>query len=520
MVMERSNLANNDTELKNLVADLTLKNGKFERENVFLRERIKLLTIQLYGRKTEKHLIDDNFTPGALYDDLEESENEENQEPEELIIEKHSRKKSGRKPLPADLPREEVIHDLSPEEKKCGCGNELTRIGEEVSEKLEMTPPRFWVCRHIRYKYACKCCEGLETEGGTVKIAPLPKQLIPKSFCTPSLLAYIITGVFTDSLPFHRQENQFKRYGITLPRATMCNWKIWVSEMGRPLQDILYELLLSGPLIQVDETPFQVIVEKGRKASDKSYMWVFRGGDPAHPVCLYHYSPSRSGDVAAGILKGYGGIVQTDGYAGYNFLDTNPGIKHAGCWAHARRKFSEVIKASGKNKINNRATKALRMIGKLYKVEQEAREKGLTADELVAKRQAESKPVIEEFEKFLQENINALPSSLFGKAINYSQRQWPRLTQFLESGHVPIDNNLAENAVRPFAVGRKNWLFSYSAKGASASAFFYTLTETAKANGLEPYKYLLHLFEKLPFASTIEDYKKLLPQYVEADQLT
>ena len=514
-----SNLPDNAADLKNLIGDMSDKIKRVEQENAFLREQLNLLTYKKFGQKSEKYLPDDYYFQRSLYDDGEE-EVEEKPEENEVVVPQHVRKKkTGRKPLPADLPREEVIHDISLEEKQCGCGKELTRMGEEVSEKLEMIPPRFWVRRDVRYKYACKGCEGLETEGGAVKIAPPPKQLIPKSYCTPSLLAHIITGKFADALPFHRQENQFKRYGIDIDRANMTNWSEKVWELGKSLSEELYKTILSGPLVHIDESAFQVLSEEGRKATSKSQMWVFLGGDTAHPVCIFHYSPSRSGSVPAGILKDYGGYVLTDGYGGYNFLDTVPDIKHAACWAHVRRKFTDIVNAKKNKKLNNKATKALRMIGKLYKVEKEAREKNLTADELFSRRQSESKPIIQEFEQFLHDNSNALPSSYLGKAISYTRSQWHRLTRYLENGFVPIDNNLAENAIRPFAVGRKNWLFFNSGKGATASAFFYSLIETAKLNGHEPYKYLRYLFENLPYAESVEDYRKLLPNNIKPDQI-
>jgi transposase len=249
-------------------------------------------------------------------------------------------------------------------------------------------------------------------------------------------------------------------------------------------------------------------------------MWVFRGVSRAGPVYYFHYNPSHSGEVAAQILKGYKGAVQTDGYGGYDFLDSWSGVIHAGCWSHARRKFTEVVKAVGKKKISTKAEKALRLIGKLYQIEREARDLELSEEQLLAKRQEESKPVVERYELFIKENVGrVIPMSLFGKAILYSASQLPRLKVFLDNGIIPLDTNLVENAIRPFAVGRKNWLFNYHAEGANASGFFYSLIETCKANGLEPYRYLRYLFERLPYAETTEDYKKLLPQYLAGIQL-
>jgi transposase len=293
----------------------------------------------------------------------------------------------------------------------------------------------------------------------TVTIAPPPVQLIPKSIATPSLLAHIVTAKFSDSIPLYRQERQFKRYGIEISRSTMCDWLVKVWERGKPLIELLITELLSGPLIGVDETRHQVLKEHSRAPSSLSYIWIFLGVSRAGPVYYFHYNPSRSGEVAAKILKGYQGVIQTDGYGGYNFLDSRIGVVHAGCWAHARRKFMDVAKAVGKKKTNNKAEKALRLIGKLYHIEREAKESGLTEEQLLAKRQSESKPIVAEYESFIKENASrVLPRSLLGRAILYSAGQMPHLKAFLENAIIPLDTNLVENAIRPFAVGRKNWL--------------------------------------------------------------
>ncbi len=513
------------TDLHKKLADSSQRERQYEIENNLLREQIRILRFRLFGRKSEKFLVEEESGQGNLFDDVEikEGSDTEAEGEEQIEVISHSRKKKGgRKPLPADLPREEVIHDLPEEKKLCGCGSQKIRIGEDTSEQLEMEPPRFYVKRHIRYKYACKNCEGLDRREGemSVMIAPPPVQLIPKSIATASLLSHIVTSKFSDSIPLYRQERQFKRYGIEISRSAMCSWLVKVWLRCKPLLELLRLELLSGPLIGIDETRHQVLKEEYRAPWTKSFMWVFRGSSRADPVYYYKYHPSRSGKVAAEVLKGYEGAVQTDGYIGYAFLDSHIGIIHAGCWSHARRKFTEVVKLVGKNKINSIAERALRLIGKLYRIEREARGLELSQEQLVAKRQEESKSVVEEYELFIKENMGrVLPKSLLGIAILYSARQLPRLKEFLDNGNIPLDNNLVENAIRPFAVGRKNWLFSYHADGANASAFFYSLIETCKANGLESYRYLRYLFERLPNAKTTEDYKKLLPQYLAGSQL-
>ena len=282
----------------------------------------------------------------TLFDEAEDITEDVPAKEEEIAIAGHTRKKGGRKPLPEDLPRVEVVHDIPEEEKTCACGCKMSRIGEDVSEKLDIIPAKIQVIRHIRYKYACKQCEGVESEEGAVKTAPLPPQLIPQSISTPGLLAHILTAKFADALPFYRQEKQFSRIGVDLPRATMANWTIQAAKKCQPLIDCLLQEIRSGPLIGMDETTVQVLQEPGRSNTSKSYMWVFRGGDPDKPALIYQYHPTRSGDVPKNLVNGYQGYIQTDGYKAYNFLDQKEGVTHIACWAHARRKFH------GKRQVN------------------------------------------------------------------------------------------------------------------------------------------------------------------------
>jgi transposase len=300
----------------------------------------------------------------------------------------------------------------------------------------------------------------------------------------------------------------------------MCGWAIKAAERCEPLLALLNEEIRSGPLINIDETTVQVMKEEGRLNTTKSYMWIFMGGDRERPALIYRYNPTRSGDVASEYLKGYKGYVQTDGYAGYNFLDNETGIIHVGCWAHVRRKFVEVISASGKRKgVKGRtgnAEKAIDYIAKLYAVEKDAREQGLNDKELCDKRREKAGPILSEFKEWLEKTyLLTPPRGLLGGAISYALKQWDRLTRYLEDGRIRPDNNLAENAIRPFVIGRKNWLFSGHPNGAKASACLYSLIETAKANNIEPYRYLRFLFEKLPTARSTDDYKSLLPNRID-----
>jgi transposase len=317
---------------------------------------------------------------------------------------------------------------------------------------------------------------------------------------------------YCDALPFYRQEKLFHRIGFDLSRATMCHWAVKVADKCKDLLELLRRELLSGPLINIDETTLQVLHEPGRRFDSKSYMWVFRGGAPTQPVYVYIYAETRSGNVAANFLGSYHGYVQTDGYIGYDFLDSQEGIIHLACWAHVRRKFKDVVRAGGEFTGDGLAGEALYKIRQLYRIEREAVVNDLDTDELYNERQKRSKPLLDKFELWLKENApKAPPKSLLGKAFSYTLSQWHRLTRYVLDGRLRPDNNLAENVIRPFVVGRKNWLFNDQPDGASASATFYSLIETAKANGLEPYKYLCYLFDRLPFANSTEDLQKLLP---------
>ena len=520
MMSAPSTLPDDPVELKKIIARISAKCEQYESENELLREQMRKLFDQLFGRKSEKLF---GGSPQLLLFDMPEVDPEAETEAEKKIeVEPHARKKPGRKPLPENLPRVDVVHDIEEAEKVCGCGAARERIGEEVSEKLDIIPAVIRVIRHIRPKYGCRCCEGVEDDGPTIKIAPAPPQIIPKGIASAGLLAHILTAKYADALPFYRQEKQFARLGVEIGRATMCNWAMKAAQACEPLLDLLAQEIRSGPLINIDETTVQVLNEPGRSPTTKSYMWIFRGGDPQHPSLMYRYAPTRSGSVASSFVKRYGGAVQTDGYVGYDFLDAGESIVHLGCWAHARRTFMDAAKAgAAKSKKRGSVDVALGYIRSLYGIEKRAKARNLDPEQLVFLRQNEAKPLLEKFRKWLEKkSLQVVPKSLLGKAVSYTLDQWPRLVAYLDVGYATPDNNLAENAIRPFVVGRKNWLFAGTPEGAAASAAIYSLIETAKANGLDTYRYLRYLFENLPFAESEQEYRKLLPQQLTADKLT
>jgi transposase len=483
----------------------------------FLEEQNRLLRKALFAAKSEKRRPDEAEGGSQLHIFNEaEALVEEKKEKASVTIPEHTRQRPRRKPLPENLPRIEIIEDIAESEKVCACGAELSRIGEEVCEKIDIIPAKIQVIRTVRPKYACKSCEGVETNGPTVKIAPPPPQIIPKGIATPGLIAFVAVSKYADALPLYRQEKMFERYGIEINRSTMAGWMVMAAQSCRPVMDLLYEQLHAGPLINIDETPIQVLKEPGRENTTRSYMWVFRGGLPEKPVLLYRYSPTRSGEVPREVLQGYRGYCQTDAFSGYDGLEQAiEGVKLVGCFVHARRNFVKVIDARGKaaKGKTGSAEVALGYIGKLYTIEKAARASGLSPDEIQQFRMERAAPVLEEFKAWLEMRKDQTPpKGLLGKAITYTLSIWPRLTRYLENAHISPDNNAAENAIRPFVVGRKNWLFAGSPAGADAAATLYSLIETARACGLDPYQYLRFLFERIPYASTEADYAALIPQ--------
>ena len=435
LVVEQSQ---RDDQHLSLIRKLEEEKQKLERAANELTEKLELLRFKLFGRRTEK-LGEEERLQMSLFDESEiaaQSLEEKPEESEMIPVRPHSRRKAKRRPLPERLPREEVIHDIGEEEKVCSCGKELSRIGEETSEKLDIIPAQIKVIRHVRLKYACKSCEGEKA----VKIAPVPPQIIPKGIATAGLLAYILTSKFVDALPFYRQEKQFSRIGIDIPRSTMGDWAIQAARKCEPLLKLMHEAVLSGPMIQMDETTVQVMKERGRANGTKSYMWVVRGGDPEHPILLYQYFRTRSGDVPLAYLENFKGYLQTDGYAGYDEVGKLPGITHVGCWAHVRRLFFEAKKATKKS---GSADEALARIGKLYIIERQLRDAGLSEGEFVEKRKEKVDPILEKLKGWLQQKASqSLPSSLLGKAVNYALNQWDKLERYTDLASMTPDTNL------------------------------------------------------------------------------
>jgi transposase len=489
-----------------------------------LEEEIRLLNQRFFGRRSEKW-PDDEKKQAELFDEAEvaslrphqDAESESIEEPESTVeVSAHRRKTCGRRPLPKHIVREDIVHDIDEADKKCSCGCEKQLIGKEITERLEVIPAQLKVQRHIRYKYACSSCKGSENKQ-SVMIAPPAPQLLPKTIATTGLLAYIITNKYVDGIPLYRQQRLFDRVGIDLPRETLGRWIMSVAGKIEPLVEVFTQQIRSFPALLMDETTVQVMGEVGKENTTKSYMWVARGGPPTAPVIRFTYSQSRASSVAESLLTGYQGFVQTDGYAGYDTPCSNPAITHVGCFAHARRKFIEAQKVSKKSA---QATEAISFIKKLYKAEIDAKATNTNTEAFVRERKRLVQPILESFHTWLvKKELTVLPSSTLGKAISYTLGQWPKLIRYIESPYLTPDTNRVENAIRPFVVGRKGWLMHGSPLGAYASATLYSIVETAKANGLEPYWYLRHLLTQVEQHSGNPDWESLAPWNLKKEDI-
>lgn len=480
-----------------------------ERYIRLLEEALRLMRVEKYGASREKL----GEAPGqrGLFNEAEAAMEvldavgfEPPLDATPLREDKAPAKSPGRKALPAHLPRIEVRHELSALERICGCGSALTQIGAEASEQLDIIPAKIQVIRHVRPKYACAHCHV------GVKIAPVPPQILPRSNVSSRFLAHLITSKFVDGLPFYRLQTVLARHEVAMPRGTQAAVTINAHVPVVPLLNLMDERMRASGYIRIDETPVQVL--KSDASGTQQWMWVRVAGPPGQRLILFDHDPSRSAQVAARLLDGACGYVQSDGYAAYDAVAAASQLTHVGCFAHARRRFFEAVQAlpNSEQKKNTAAHEIVRRIDALYAIERDI--KHLSDEERRYARQTRAVPLLDSLHTFAQSlQIQTLTSGKLGEALTYLTKQWTKLIRYVEDGRLAIDTNLAENAIRPFARGRRAWLFADSVKGAKASAAFFSLVETAKANGLEPYAYLCRLFERLPHAKTVEDFEALLP---------
>ena len=466
---------------------------ELENKIIILTETLAAMQKKQFGQSSEKSsYILNEEEQTHLFNEAEVCADES--VPEEVVIKSYKRKpKRTKEELAEILPVETVIIDIPEENCTCNiCENELQPIGREfVRRELNIIPARAYIEEIYRVNYSCTNCEKETDESNIIK-SPVPEPVIKRGLASASSVAHVIYQKFVNSIPLFRQEKDWENQGVIISRATLANWIIYVSlNWFMPLYFLMKSYLIKLPVIGADETVTQVLNEDGKTPQSQSRMWVYCSGDSRDPpIYLYEYQPTRSGEHAKEFLTGFTGFLITDGYAGYNCIED---VTRCGCWAHQRRKYEEAL-PKGKNKAS-KAAKGLEYCNKLFELEREFRD--LSFEVRHEKRNELSKPVLEAYYSWLK-TINPLEGSKLAKAVNYSYNQADELKAFLLDGRIEISNNRAENAIRPYVIGRKNWLFSATVRGAKSSAVCYSLIETAKANNLNPYKYLLYLLTNLP----------------------
>ena len=476
------------TNSSDLIKELRCSLEAKDHQIRLLEEKVNYLLRHRFGSQSER--IDGR--QGTLFESDEDSTQDTLIE---IVVDvpPHKRKKGGRRRPPKHLPRIRIEHDLPEEQKQCSCGACLKQYGEEISEQYDVLPPKFQVLEHVRFKYSCPACNQPPKLAQQNPPAPLPRTQ-----ASPGMLAWVGTSKFVDGLPLNRIAHLMeKRFGIPFTSTTLAEWMIKAADrIITPLIDAMESALNQHDYMHIDETTFQVLAEQGRTASQKSQIWC-RVTHGKKPTVLMHYNPSRAGAVASQLLKNFSGYIQTDGYAGYDAVASRPDITQLGCWAHARRKFDVASKSSSPGAAQI-ARQALKQIRNLYHVDNKGKSK--PPDERKAYRQDAIAPLLDEFRAWINKFQGRALSygGLLATAFTYIHNQWRKLTIFLEDGRLNLDNNTAERHIRPIAVGRKVWLFAQSEAGARATAHWYSLVETAKANDIEPYWYLKKVFEEMP----------------------
>jgi transposase len=473
----QSVLAQRDAQLSEQQATI----AQLQRANDGLSHRLDLALRRLYGRSSEKIDPAQLLLFGQALQQAAETM-EAAPEAEERSSRKPRRKGHGRKPLPPDLPRHRVEHEIAEEELTCPCCDQpRVRIGEEISEQLDYTPASLFVIQHVRPKYACRHCD----EGGVATAEkPAEGQVIDKGLPGPGLVAHVITSKYLDHQPLYRQEPMLARHGVEISRSTMCGWMKAAADLLDPLVKLMARRIRQSKVIHTDDTPVPV-QQKGRGQTKTGRLWVYLG-DAANPYTVFDYTPDRTRAGPAAWLEKFAGYLQADAFTGYDgiYLESDGGIIEVACWAHTRRKFYDARQSDAE-----RSHQALAMIRLLYDVEREAKE--LDAAERAKRRQARSRPLLEQFKAWLiQQRDPVLPKSPMGTAISYALNNWEALMRYVDDGDLAIDNNVAERAIRPLAIGRKNYLFFGSDGGGRTAAILYSMVASAKRHGLDPFVYL------------------------------
>jgi len=478
------------------IAQLERKLEKLEALVKFYEEQFRLVKHRQFGAKSEKSQYD--HLQLSIFNEAEATSDLTIAEPELIEIERHYRKakRTSSDRLPEDMPVEVIEHELPTDEQNCPrCGKPLHTMGRETRRELKVIPAQVIIVEHKQHVYSCRNCE---TTGINVPIlkAPMPEPVIKGSFASPEAVAHIMTQKFVMSSPLYRLEQEFQRDGIMLSRQTMSNWLIRCAEDWLiPIYEQMKAELLKHEILFADETTLQVLRESGKTAQSKSYMWLYRtGGDATHPIVLYEYQPDRRAIHPKNFLRGHSGYLHADGYDGYHKLPEE--IIVVGCWSHCRRKYDEALKSlPEKDRGGSVALRGLQYCDKLFEIERKLSES--TPEHRHEKRQEFAKPIVEEFFAWA-ESLKVLPQSVIGKAVYYTLSQRKYLERYLLDGRLECSNNRSERSIKPFLIGRKNWLFNNTPKGAQASSIIYSIIETAKENGLNPFAYLAHVFKNAP----------------------
>ena len=497
------------TEEQDKIGALEEKVEKLEALVAWYEEQLRLKKHQKFGASSEKFPI--GQLDLRLFDEAEITAVPEEEDLEGTILSPR-RRKSARKTFDENLPVEIVTYSLPEEEQAClSCGNGMHVMKTETRRELVIIPAQVKVIQHEREVYTCRTCEQ-ECIHPPIIRAPMPNPVFPKSMASPSSVAYVLTQKYMTSTPLYRLENEFKQLGVNLSRQTMSNWVLYTADhLLEPVFNQMRKVLLEQKVLHADETTLQVLKEKDRAPTSTSYMWLYRTGRGAPKCVLYDYQTTRSSKHPRRFLEGYKGKMHVDGYKGYDGLSN---ITLSGCWAHARRYFDEAQKSAPKKTsgLLTLAEQALQKIGALYKIEKKIA--SATPEDRLKVRQEESMPLVHAYFSWLKTiRPQVLPKSKLGEAIQYSLNQQKKLEQPFRDGLLDIDNNKAERSIKPFVIGRKNWLFSNSPKGARSSALIYSVIETAKENDLNVFGYLTYLFETLPNVdlNDTDVIEKLLP---------
>ena len=480
-----------NADFKNQIAELNAKVN-------WLMEQFRLAQNRRFGASSEKS-TQNEYDQLNLFNEAEISSDILVPEPELVEVEKHFRKRKNmvNDKLPEDLPVETVLHELPADEQICPeCDGNLHVMGHEtLRRELKLIPAKAVIVEHVRKVYACRDCEKDECGVPIIKAAA-SNPVIKGGFASPEAIAHIASQKFVMGVPLYRQEQEWNRYGINLSRQTMSNWLIKATfDWMEPIYDAFKEMLTMRKVLHADETVLQVLREPDKPPESKSYMWIYRtSGDTNSQIVLYEYQPDRRAEHPELFLKNFSGYLHADGYEGYHDLSDN--IKVVGCFAHARRKFDEAIKGlSKKDQVDSVAMIGKQFCDKLFSLERDFAE--LSAEERFKKRQELSKPVFDELYKWI-DTLNPPPKTVLAAAVVYLRNQREYLERYLEDGRLEISNNRAERSIKPFVIGRKNWLFANTPRGAKASAILYSIIETAKENRINPYEYLTHIFKNAP----------------------